>query len=112
MAADPDSLLNWYRRLIALRRSNTALRDGRTVMLDSTNHDVLSYARVAADGTAVVVSLNMSPSVQRVSLNLPEAAIHGTRLKTLLASPAPLPDTAASAAVTLQPYAAWVAAVH
>ena len=32
--ADPESLLNWYRRLIALRRSNAALRSGRTVMLD------------------------------------------------------------------------------
>ncbi|HVN44624.1 MAG TPA: alpha-glucosidase, partial [Steroidobacteraceae bacterium] len=36
-SADPESLLNWYRRLIALRRSNAALRDGRMVMLDRGN---------------------------------------------------------------------------
>src|SRR5215469_1893755 len=111
-SADPDSLLNWYRRLIALRRSNLAVRDGRTVMLDPTNHNVLSYARVAADGGAVVVSLNMSPSPQSISLGLAAAGIRGTRLHTLLASPAPVPDTAADGPVALQPYAAWVAAVR
>jgi alpha-glucosidase len=111
-AADPNSLLNWYRQLIALRRSNSALRDGRTVMLDPTNASVLSYARVARDGSAVVVALNMSPSPQTLSLGLAAAGVHGTRLKTLLSSPAPLPDTDTVSAVTLQPYAAWVAAVR
>jgi alpha-glucosidase len=111
-AADPGSLLNWYRQLIALRRSNGALRDGRTVMLDPTNASVLSYARVAGDGNAVVVVLNMSPAPQSLSLGLAAAGIRGTRLKTLLASPTPLPDTAAGGSVTLQPYAAWVAAVR
>ena len=111
-SADPQSLLNWYRRLIALRRSNGALRNGRTVMLDPTNASVLSYARVAADGSAVVVSLNMSPAPQTVSLGLAAAGIRGAHLKTLLASPAPLPDAAAGGSVALQPYAAWVAAVR
>lgn len=111
-AADPSSLLNWYRHLIALRRSNGALRNGRTVMLDPTNHSVLSYARLAADGTAVVILLNMSPSPQTVSPDLAAAAIHGTHLATLLASPKMPPDSAASAAITLQPYAAWIAAVR
>jgi glycosidase len=110
-AADPQSLLSWYRRLIALRRSNGALRNGRTVMLDPTNASVLSYARVASDGSAVVVSLNMSPTPQTVSLGLAAAGIRATHLETLLASPAPLPD-AASGSVELQPYAAWVAAVR
>jgi alpha-glucosidase len=111
-AADPNSLLNWYRQLIALRRSNSALRDGRTVMLDPTNASVLSYARVAGDGSAVVVALNMSPAPQTLSLGLAAAGVHGARLKTLLSSPVPLPDADTVSAVTLQPYAAWVAAVR
>ena len=108
-SADPDSLLNWYRRLIALRRSKAALRSGRTVMLDRTNPSVLTYAQVAPDGQAILVSLNMSPKTQTFTPGLAAAGIRGSRLRTLLSSPGQLPDAAAAAPVTLQPYAAWVA---
>jgi alpha-glucosidase len=111
-SADPDSLLNWYRRLIALRRSNAALRDARMVMLDETNASVLSYARVAPDGEALVVSLNMSPRPQIVSLGLAAAGVHGSRARTLLSSPAAMPDAAADQPVTLPPYGAWIAALR
>ena len=108
-AADPGSLLNWYRQLIALRRSNRALQNGRMVMLDPKNASVLSYARVAEDGAAVIVSLNMSPQPQSVSLDLAPAGVHGAHLATLLSSPERLPDGAAEARHALPPYAAWVA---
>jgi alpha-glucosidase len=108
-AADPDSLLNWYRRLIALRRSERALRCGRVVMLDPTNASVLTYARVSDDGKAVIVSLNMSPRPQTLSLELPQAGLRGTQLQTLLSSPGALPDALASSPHTLPPYASWVA---
>jgi alpha-glucosidase len=108
-AADPDSLLNWYRPLIALRRSNRALRSGRMVMLDSGNASVLSYARVSADGETVIVSLNMSPQPHSVSLGLAQAGVHGTHLTTLLASPGPGPEGDASRPQTLPAYASWVA---
>ncbi|MBV8495610.1 MAG: alpha-glucosidase [Gammaproteobacteria bacterium] len=109
---DAGSLLNWHRRLIALRRTSSALRIGRTVMLDQANREVLSYARVAADGTAIVVSLNMSSQPQRVALGLETAGARGSRLQTLLASPAPIPDARADQPVTLAPFAAWVAALR
>ena len=108
-SADPDSLLNWYRRLIALRRSNTALRAGRMLMLDPANTSVLSYARVSDSGTAVIVSLNMSPQPQQPALGLAEAGLHGAQLHTLLSSPGTLPAVEAARAPTLPPYAAWVA---
>ena len=110
--ADPDSLLNWYRRLIALRRTSTALRSGRTVMLDADNANVLAYARVAADGTAVVVALNMSAQPQTLALGLKEAGVRGARLHTLLASPAPVPDATPTRPLALAPFAAWVAALR
>jgi len=110
--ADPHSLLNWYRRLIALRRSNAALRDGRMVMLDPGNPSVLSYVRVAASGAAVVVSLNMSPERQSVTLGLAAAGIRGSRLHTLLASPQSPEHTSAAAPLTLPAYGSWVAAVE
>ena len=110
--ADPNSLLNWYRRLIALRRSNEALRGGRMVLLDTSNAQVLSFARVAADGTTVVVALNMSAEPRTVSLALGPAGLSGSRLTTLLANPAPVNAGAADRALTLAPFAAWVAALH
>jgi len=110
-SADPESLLNWYRRLIALRRSNAALRGGRTVMLDTGNREVLSYARVTA-GEAVLVSLNMTARAQSVAPALAASGVHGTKLHTLLSSPAALPDVAANARIRLPPFAAWVAALR
>jgi alpha-glucosidase len=110
--AEPGSILNWHRRLIALRRTNAALRDGRLVMLDAKNAGVLSYARVAADGTAVVVSLNMSGATQRVALGLKAAGVSGSRLTTLMANPASITDTGADQAVILPPFGAWVAQVR
>jgi len=110
-SADPQSLLNWYRRLIELRRGNAAMREGRTVMLDRGNAAVLTYARVADDGSAVFVALNMSPRSRTIVPRLGEAGLSGTHLETLLASPAPIDAGAPGAAVTLAPYAAWVATV-
>jgi alpha-glucosidase len=108
-AADPGSLLNWYRRLIALRRSNRALQNGRMVMLDPTNASVLSYARVSDEGEVVIVSLNMSPHPQSVSLGLAQAGVRGSHLTTLLSSPERLADGAASGPQALPAYGAWVA---
>ena len=110
-SADADSLLNWYKRLIALRRSSAALRAGRTVMLDRGNPNVLTYLRVAPDGATVLVSLNMSKEPQTLSLGVAAAGVHGNKLTTLLASPAPIAATAADRPVRLAPFAAWVATV-
>src|ERR1700732_3853498 len=95
-SADPRSMLNWHKRLIALRRSSSALRSGRTVMLDQTNASVLTYARVDAHGGTIVVSLNMSPRPQTVRLDAPAAGLSGTRYRTLLSSPGAIADAAAS----------------
>jgi alpha-glucosidase len=111
-SADPGSLLSWYRKLIALRRENAALRNGRMLMLDTENPSVLTYARVAADGGAVLVSLNMSAQPQSFEPGLAAAGLPRSGLRTLLASPA-LPDhSAVTARLTLPPYAALIAALR
>jgi alpha-glucosidase len=111
-SADPGSLLTWHRKLIALRRSSAALRDGRTVMLDRSNSHVLTYARVAPGGETLLVSLNMSGQPQTISLKLAASGVHGTQLKTLLASPQPPATVSADRPITLAPFAAWIAAVN
>src|SRR3569833_4025549 len=104
--ADPNSLLNWHRELISLRRTNRALVTGQMQMLDVQNTKVLSYARVAKGGQTVLVALNMSDTPQTVSL--------GTKstkpLKTLMVSPAGMSAPKTATAITLPPFGAWVGA--
>jgi alpha-glucosidase len=70
---DPASLLSWYRSLISLRRSRTALREGSLAFLD-LDPDVLAYERVdpRAGGTAgeerLVVLLNFASRRRRIAL--------------------------------------------
>jgi len=108
--ADPDSLLNWHRKLIGMRRTRRALATGRMVMLDAQNANVLSYARVAKDGSAILVALNMSASPQTVSLDVKSAGVRQFALKTLMTNPTSMAPPASASAITLPPYAAWVGA--
>ena len=110
--ADPHSMLNWYKKLITMRRTVPALHDGRVVMLDQQNSSVLSYLRVAPDGKAVLVSLNMSGSPQTISLDLKAAGVNGSNSRTLAASPDSMTDLHSTQAVTLPPFASWVASVE
>jgi alpha-glucosidase len=66
----PDTLLTWTHDLIDLRRGYPALHDGGFVMLDPTNPSVLSFVRKAADGSAILVSLNFTAQYQTVHLDL------------------------------------------
>jgi alpha-glucosidase len=109
--ADPSSLLSWYRRLIHIRRSEAALQDERTRMLDPRNPSVLSYARVTGHGNAVVVALNMTPTAQTVVLRLSEAGLRQS-LTTLLASTESISVDRRARTVTLPPFGAWVGTVR
>lgn len=108
--ADPDSLLNWHRNLIGMRRTRPALATGRMLMLDVQNPKVLSFARVAKDGTAVLVALNMSPVSQTVSLDVKAAGVRHSKLTTLMASPVSMEKPTSARFITLPAYAAWVGA--
>ena len=111
-AADPASMLNWHKKLIAMRRDLPALHEGGVVMLDTSNTKVLSYIRTAPAGrAAVLVSLNMTNEPQTVNLDLSQAGLQATAVKTLLASHASLESTATVQAVTLPAYGAWIAQV-
>jgi alpha-glucosidase len=72
--AKPDSILNFYKQLIALRRTNQALRDGEYVPLNEQDPNVLSYLR-RSGGHSVLVALNLSSSTQDVSFDLEPGAV-------------------------------------
>jgi alpha-glucosidase len=78
---NPDSILNYYKTLIRLRKENPQLRDGAFVLLDPNNQNVLSYLRQTPDGKSVLVTLNFTGVPQHVSFALPQHHV-----RTVLAS--------------------------
>ncbi len=71
--ADPDSLLNCIRRMIAIRKQNPVLGWGDFEWLESDCESVAAYRR--ARGESQVISLNnLSPETQIVRVKLPPSA--------------------------------------
>lgn len=109
-SADSGSLLNWYKQLIALRRTNPTLHDGGIVMLNKDDRNVLSYLRTAPKGSApVLVMLNMSAEPQTVTLDMTGTAVTAAKPKTLMTSDPSLQDVSSLKSITLPAYTSWVA---
>jgi maltose alpha-D-glucosyltransferase/alpha-amylase len=68
---DPSSLLNWMRRLIALRKAHRAFGRGTLRFLYPGNRRVLAYLREHEDDAILCVA-NLSRYAQPVELNLSE----------------------------------------
>ena len=112
-SAEPDSLLNWYKQLIALRRTNAAMHSGGIVMLNREDSHVLSYLRRVQDGSkAIMVAMNMDSEARTVSFNLEAEGIHGAQVKTLAASDAELLGVKSLGSVRMPPFSAWIATVE
>jgi alpha-glucosidase len=108
---DPDSMLSWYKKLIALRRSNPAIHDGDMSMLESGNHQVLAWSRTAPNRKLVVVACNFTADPQIVSL---QSALGGPgkMARTLAASGGTeQKSTINLSAVSLPPYGSIIAEV-
>jgi alpha-glucosidase len=106
--AEPNSLLNWYKKLIAMRRDLPGLHDGGMVMVDTSNANVLSYVRTAPAGhKSIVVALNMTSHPQTIALDLSPAGISRRAVRTLL-SDAPSLNGVKTTSMTLPPFASWV----
>ena len=108
---DPDSLLNWYKQMIKLRKSNAALVKGREVMVNTANPNVLSWLRLAKGAPAVVVACNFTANPQTIGFDLSAEGIHGTRVKTLMKSPGTA-DPASLGAVKLPAFGVYIGQVE
>jgi alpha-glucosidase len=107
--ADPASVLQFYRHLLALRHRERALLDGDYVALNQDNPNVLSYLR-RYKNEAVLVVLNMSATAQQVSFNLSAEGFPSAKATTLLTTSAaanggPLDQ------VALDPFSVYIARV-
>ncbi|HEX4749057.1 MAG TPA: maltose alpha-D-glucosyltransferase [Bryobacteraceae bacterium] len=66
---NPNSLLNWTKRIIALRKQHKAFGRGTLEFLDASNHRVIAYLRRYQEETILVVA-NLSRFAQALELDL------------------------------------------
>jgi len=71
--ADPSSLLNYYRRLIHVRRNTLALLAGEYRALDERSRDILAFLRQTPE-QAVLVVLHYAAKQHHLRLSLPGTA--------------------------------------
>jgi alpha-glucosidase len=69
--SSPGSLLNFYKKLLQMRRSHSALNAGSMEMIDQDNRKILSYLRRSDDET-ILVCLNMTgkPAILEIPSHL------------------------------------------
>jgi alpha-glucosidase len=104
---DPNSVLNLYKKVLALRHSNQALLEGSYAALNADDPNVMSYLR-SYKGKAVLVALNMSATPQKATFDLSKQGFGRTPLKTLISSEA----SANGNEVTLEPFGLLIAEVN
>jgi len=103
---DPNSVLSFYKRLLAVRRHSPALLDGDYIALNQNDPNVLAYLRRTAN-QAVVVVLNMSATTQMVKLNFPLLGISPEKTHALLITAGAVGEPN-SAQLALQPFGVYI----
>lgn len=83
---DPNSVLEFYRKVLALRHTNSVLLEGNYSALNEDDPHVLSYLRTY-NGKSVLVALNMSGSVQKASFHLGAQGSSAPSLHPLVVTP-------------------------
>jgi len=105
---DPDSILNCYKKLLSLRKSDPALRDGAQISVGN-DPDVFTYVRMVP-GHTVFVALNMSNKQRNVFLPVNAYGMHSSNLKPLFSSGKS--GMAKADILILEPFAAFVGATE
>jgi alpha-glucosidase len=102
--ANPNSLLNFYRQLIAVRRATLALQRGSFELAGEPSRAAGVYLR-RLEGEMVLVALNFSPLAQTVSI---PHALQGLNWKLLLSNRRSLPPDMRPGLLNLKPDEALV----
>jgi glycosidase len=102
-AKDPNSVLDFYKQVLKLRHTNTALLDGGYRAINENDSNVLAYMREYKDQATVVV-LNMTGAPQKIDLELNGGKI-GDRLLSIADS------SAKGSQVSLAPYGVFIGQV-
>jgi alpha-glucosidase len=105
---DPNSILSTYKKLLALRKSEPALRDGVQVTINEDDPNFFAFVRKSGD-EAIVVVLNMSGQERGIRLDYSSHGVSGLALDYLYASGCCKSDN--PNAILLSPYGALVARI-
>lgn len=108
---DTDSLLNWYKQMIQLRRENPALHSGDLTMLNPNDAHVLSWMRRAEGKPPVVVACNFTADPQTVAIDLSSQGVQSKQAKTLMKTPG-ASDPASLGEIKLPPYGVYIGQVE
>ncbi|MEA1786255.1 alpha-glucosidase [Arenibacter sp. GZD96] len=65
--SDPNSVLNHFRSMVALRKNNPVLIYGDYALLQAEHHDIYAYTRTLGDSKMLIV-LNFTDKKSRISL--------------------------------------------
>jgi alpha-glucosidase len=103
---DPDSILNFYRHLLALRHADQALLEGQYVALNESDQNVISYLR-RYKNEAVLVVLNMSGTQQTVKFDLAPQGFKNAKSTTLVTTMKPAP--VGTEQIALSPFGVYIA---
>jgi glycosidase len=105
----PDSILNFYKKLIQLRRTEP-LHSGEYVPINVNDQNVLAFLRKDTAGT-VMVAINMSNQEQAFRPELPGAKYSASASHVLLRSGDPAKADEKDDLVRLSPYAVHICAL-
>ncbi len=102
------SVLNYYKALIGLRKSNAALRDGDFTLVNEDDPNVLSFVRRAEDGSAALIVLNCTAVPRTVAIR----SLADKHAAVLLSSFAAEGKAVHPGAIKLPAYGALVAGIE
>jgi alpha-glucosidase len=106
---DPDSILNWYKKLLSLRHTDPALLEGKYVAVNEDDPHVLAYLR-QTDAETVLVAINMSAEARKIKFAA--SVFQGCRGgKALLTTQASLNENSCATELALEPFAVYIAKV-
>jgi alpha-glucosidase len=106
-AKDPASILNYYKALLRLRKTNPALRGGDFALVNENDPNVLSFVRRAPDHTAALIVLNCTAAAQTIAIR----GLAETKASVLLSSFAANDQPVDLNGIHLPPYGALVARI-
>lgn len=96
---DANSTLNYFRKIVQLRKNNLVLVYGKYTLVDKDNPDVYAYTR-ELNGKKILVVLNFKPTASRIFTD-----IDVTKAGLLLGNYGNAPEIQ-NAAIVLRPYEA------
>jgi alpha-glucosidase len=102
---NPDSVYNYYKKIIRLRRNTPALLKGKYIPLNEDDANILAYIR-EYEGQRILVAINMSDQSLTTKFDI------GSTAKTLLSSESATQQIVKLTDLKLGPYQSFVGEVN